>query len=327
MRRSKHGLMGGGIAVPAMAAALSLTGGAALAQTDAPVRTAPAEATVPEDPREAKIEQLEAQIQDLAAEVQDLKASTSNNIRAVRADEAKAEASAPKVSFPSGRPTISSPDGAFKVALRTDVQFDAAHYDVSPWTTANNLSSGTDFRRARLGIDATVFKDWNVAIWGEFGGRGTESPALNQAYLEYAGWKTKAFEARLRIGAWATPVNLEDATSNTESLFPERAAVEEVERGLAGGDGRSSVGAFFNGTSWYVSGVLTGDVVGAPSAAEYGEQEGYIVSEWGVSENNRKAKFYKLTRAGRKKLEKEERLWKQATTIMHRFLSPAKESS
>ena len=35
------------------------------------------------------------------------------------------------------------------------------------------------------------------------------------------------------------------------------------------------------------------------------EQEGYITSEWGVSDNNRKAKFYKLTRAGRKQIEKE----------------------
>ena len=57
------------------------------------------------------------------------------------------------------------------------------------------------------------------------------------------------------------------------------------------------------------------------------EQEGYIRSEWGVSDSNRKAKFYKLTRAGRKQLEKEIREWKQATTIMDRFLSPAKEAS
>ena len=57
------------------------------------------------------------------------------------------------------------------------------------------------------------------------------------------------------------------------------------------------------------------------------EQEGYIRSEWGASENNRKAKYYKLTHAGRKHLKKEAREWKQATTIMDRFLSPAKEVS
>ena len=53
------------------------------------------------------------------------------------------------------------------------------------------------------------------------------------------------------------------------------------------------------------------------------EQEGSIASEWGVSENNRKAKFYKLTRAGRKQLEKEAREWRQATVILARFLAPA----
>jgi transcriptional regulator len=56
------------------------------------------------------------------------------------------------------------------------------------------------------------------------------------------------------------------------------------------------------------------------------EQEGYIASEWGVSDNNRKAKFYKLTRAGRKQLEKEARDWEQATAILARFLAPSEQS-
>src|SRR5919106_2953887 len=41
------------------------------------------------------------------------------------------------------------------------------------------------------------------------------------------------------------------------------------------------------------------------------EQEGYVSSEWGTSDNNRKAKYYKLTRAGRKQLLKEARDWQQ----------------
>ncbi len=51
------------------------------------------------------------------------------------------------------------------------------------------------------------------------------------------------------------------------------------------------------------------------------EQEGYISSEWGVSHNNRKAKFYKLTRAGRRQIEKEEREWQKTTAILARFLT------
>lgn len=56
------------------------------------------------------------------------------------------------------------------------------------------------------------------------------------------------------------------------------------------------------------------------------EQEGYICSEWGVSDNNRRAKYYKLTRAGRKQVEREAREWEQATAIISRFLTPGEES-
>jgi PadR family transcriptional regulator, regulatory protein PadR len=52
------------------------------------------------------------------------------------------------------------------------------------------------------------------------------------------------------------------------------------------------------------------------------EQEGYITSEWGVSDNNRKAKYYKLTRTGRKELERGAKDWEQTTAIIARFLSP-----
>jgi len=57
------------------------------------------------------------------------------------------------------------------------------------------------------------------------------------------------------------------------------------------------------------------------------EQEGYVKSEWGVSENNRKAKYYQLTRAGRKQLQRETREWGRTTEILERFLSASKASS
>lgn len=52
------------------------------------------------------------------------------------------------------------------------------------------------------------------------------------------------------------------------------------------------------------------------------EQEGYIASEWGVSDNNRRAKYYRLTRAGRKQVEHETRDWQETTEILARFLAP-----
>ena len=52
------------------------------------------------------------------------------------------------------------------------------------------------------------------------------------------------------------------------------------------------------------------------------EQEGYVSSYWDTSENNRRAKYYKLTRAGTKRVAKAAREWELATEILARFLSP-----
>jgi len=51
------------------------------------------------------------------------------------------------------------------------------------------------------------------------------------------------------------------------------------------------------------------------------EQEGAIASEWGVSENNRRAKFYRITKAGQKQLASELTQWAQATDIVARFIA------
>jgi PadR family transcriptional regulator, regulatory protein PadR len=52
------------------------------------------------------------------------------------------------------------------------------------------------------------------------------------------------------------------------------------------------------------------------------EQEGHIASAWGLSDNNRRARFYRLTRAGRKRVEKETQEWQQTTAILARFFTP-----
>lgn len=54
------------------------------------------------------------------------------------------------------------------------------------------------------------------------------------------------------------------------------------------------------------------------------EQEGYIHSRWGTSENNRRAKFYELTKAGHKQLHKAAQEWVQTTQIVSKFLSAEK---
>jgi transcriptional regulator len=75
------------------------------------------------------------------------------------------------------------------------------------------------------------------------------------------------------------------------------------------------------------------DVTGNQVAINYGtlypallklEQEGAIEGEWGVSDNNRRAKIYRLTRAGRAELEREAREWQRATEILAPFLRPSR---
>src|SRR5581483_932015 len=53
------------------------------------------------------------------------------------------------------------------------------------------------------------------------------------------------------------------------------------------------------------------------------EQEGSISSEWGVSDNNHRARYYTLTRAGRKELARESEEWARTTDIVSRFFKPA----
>ncbi|HXW08624.1 MAG TPA: PadR family transcriptional regulator [Vicinamibacterales bacterium] len=55
------------------------------------------------------------------------------------------------------------------------------------------------------------------------------------------------------------------------------------------------------------------------------EQEGLITSYWGTSDNNRRAKFYRITRAGRKQLERDTKEWEATAEIMTRFLTPSEE--
>lgn len=57
------------------------------------------------------------------------------------------------------------------------------------------------------------------------------------------------------------------------------------------------------------------------------EQEGFISSEWGVSDNNRKAKYYALTRAGRKHLKSETHAWDETTAIIARFFADGKQGA
>src|SRR5437763_3073521 len=69
---------------------------------------------------------------------------------------------------------------------------------------------------------------------------------------------------------------------------------------------------------------ISGDILSVNQGTLYPvllrlEQEGSVTSEWGASENNRKARFYRLTRGGRKQLQAESLGWEQTAAIIDRF--------
>ena len=69
---------------------------------------------------------------------------------------------------------------------------------------------------------------------------------------------------------------------------------------------------------------ISGDVLSLNQGTLYPlllklEQEGAITSDWGPSENNRRARFYRLTAAGRRRLRAEARSWEETTALIGRF--------
>ncbi|WP_347340404.1 OprO/OprP family phosphate-selective porin [Phenylobacterium glaciei] len=234
---------------------------------------------------DAKIAALEEQLALLQAQIADLKVSTSASISALRSD-----ATTTSATIANGKPTIATPDGTFSATLHGVMQLDTAKYDqddrLPAAVTARDLSGGANFRRARIGVDGKVFGNFDYNILFEFGGSGAEDAGrVQELWLQYSGLKP----LRFRIGAFAPPLGLEDAASVNGSLFPERPAVADIARGLAGADTRIGGGVIGNGDHWFASAIATGPLVqslnsGATAfnAPIFDEQQGYALRVAGM---------------------------------------------
>jgi phosphate-selective porin OprO/OprP len=175
-----------------------------------------------------------------------------------------AKQDAPVWSLAGGRPTISSSDGRFTLAIRTLVQYDQGYYSQSAsaasLATANgpDLSSGGNFRRAWLGIQGKLFGDWSYYFNYDFGGSNTEGPGhIQQVWLQYDGLGPFA----IRVGAFSPSDGLEDATSAGDTIFLERTAPADSARNLAGGDGRNAVSLVYADDRWFGSIAYSGNKI------------------------------------------------------------------
>jgi phosphate-selective porin OprO/OprP len=250
----------------------SLLAGTAVAAFAAPAlsqtRKAAAQPAAKADPRIGVLEQQLRDIQqqlgeikrsqgdsDSSAALADLKRSTS----AQYADINKRLAGQTKTSLANGRATFTSADGDFSLSLRALVQFDAGYFAQGRGPAGVDLNSGTNFRRAQLGFQGTVFKDWAYNFIYDFGGYGVEGRGyIYNAYIEYDGFRPFAF----RIGAYTPPEGLEDQTSSSELFFPERAASVDVARNIAGAPSREAASIIAQGDTYLMSVSYTGKKTG-----------------------------------------------------------------
>jgi phosphate-selective porin OprO and OprP len=223
---------------------------------------------------DAQLKALEEQIQDLSNQVQDLKRSSGDQYTDIQNQQSQAV----KVTINNGRPTISSADGDFTAAIRALVQYDLGYYTQGaaaktlPAAFGPDLSSGSNFRRVYLGVQGKLFGDWSYNLNFDFGGSsGTEAPGRVQSvYLQYDGLAPWAF----RAGAYPPPANIEDGTSSGDTIFLERNSPSNLQRGLAGGDGRDAISILYLGERLFAALSYTGAKV--QDSAVFDEQQAVL---------------------------------------------------
>ena len=232
---------------------------------------------------DAKIQALEAEIQNLSNQVEDLKRSTADQkdqyaeIQKQQAEVQKQQTSAAKVTIANGRPVISSADGNFTFAVRAVAQTDWGYYMQSaaakslPAAYGPDFSSGTNLRRAEIGFQGKVFGDWSYYFLYEFGNPSTEAPGhILNSYLQYDGLAPWG----LRIGVYAPPSNLEDGTAGADLMFLERNSPSNMQRGIAGSEGRDAISILYMGDRLFGSLSFTGGKV--QDAAVFDEQQALV---------------------------------------------------
>ena len=174
----------------------------------------------------------------------------------------------------ANRPTITSADGRSSLAVRSVIQLDIAdHREAAEGSNgtdfrrgsvgaapnretnaARDLSDGAYFRRARLGFEGLIARDFNYRVMIELGGAGTEGPTrINDAWIAYTGFAP----FQIQLGAFSPPANMDDGTSVDGLVFIERATPAELSRTLGAADGRIGLGVRGSGQRWMSSVTLT----------------------------------------------------------------------
>ena len=222
--------------------------GVALVALAAPAFAAPKKAA-PAPQADPRIPILEQQLRDVQQQLREIKGAQADTNYSGAVSDLKRSTSAhyedlnnkiaalPRTSLNNGRLTIATADGAFSVALRALMQYDVGYFAQGRNPASVDLNSGSNFRRAQLGLQGVAWKDWQYNFIYDFGGNGGENRGyIYNAYVEYDGLKPFYF----RIGAYTPFAGIEDQTGSADLIFAERAAAVDVGRNIAGSPGREA---------------------------------------------------------------------------------------
>jgi len=230
---------------------------------------------------DARVDELAARLAAIQRDLDAVKAASARDKAALKeiqqdvsakaAELHKKMAARPLVSMPNGRLTVETPDGAFSLALRSTVQFDGGYFSQGRNPAGVDLNSGTNFRRAQLGVVGTLWRDWSYNFTYDFGGSGTENRGyVYRAYIQYDGLAPLAF----RVGAFSAFDSIEDATGGANLALMERPTAVTIARSIAAGSGREGAEIFAQGARYLVSLALTGGKT--TDTASFDEQQGVV---------------------------------------------------
>ncbi len=247
---------------------------------------------------DARLQTLQDQISALSKQMDDLKADAQKQESALKQqqEEAKARdaeakklaatvAGAAKPGIANGRLSVASADGNFTAAVRSLLQLDTGYYmqgggaNKLPAGYGPDLSSGGNLRRVFLGLQGKVFSDWSYYFLYDFGGASVETQGhILYAYLQYDGLAPWA----IKVGAYAPPINIEDSTASADLMFFERNSSSNLQRNIAGAEGRNAITVMYGGERLFGALALTGNkicdgskalaVAGATAVPNYDEQ-------------------------------------------------------
>ena len=167
---------------------------------------------------QAEMEAMRAEIKALRKQVQDAQAQASAATTAA-ASGGKSDLDL-KVKW-KGAPELSSEDGKFKMKVRGRVEVDYNKANQDTRITSFPDVSGTELRRARLGVEGVIYYDWKYILEVDF---ANDAVRVRDAYLEYQGFKIADDPLLFRVGNFKTFNTFEEETSANYLDTMERAA-------------------------------------------------------------------------------------------------------